>query len=96
MNHVISADIESEIGVKCRNTYLLFCFLPDQKEGRITAGFEMKSPNLFQILTEPQNAFDSNIKKHKIKNYSVLAYMATSGGHFSRPSGMGGYGSYSG
>ena len=26
----------------------------------------------------------------------LLAYMATSGGHFSRPSGMGGYWSYSG
>ena len=28
--------------------------------------------------------------------YDTLAYMATSGGHFSRPSGMGGYWSYSG
>ena len=26
----------------------------------------------------------------------ILAYMATSGGHFSRPLGMGGYWSYSG
>ena len=26
----------------------------------------------------------------------ILAYMATSGGHFSRPLGMGGYRSYSG
>ena len=32
MRHVI----KSEIGVKCQNTYLLFCFLLDQKEEWIT------------------------------------------------------------
>ena len=34
--------------------------------------------------------------KNAIHCLYVLAYMATSGGHFSRPSGMGGYWSYSG
>ena len=31
-----------------------------------------------------------------VENLIILAYMATSGGHFSRPLGMGGLRSYSG